>query len=237
MDHELTLLIVGHGRMGRAIERLAPDAGFAVAGWLDESTNRGGIGLDAARWNGVDVAIDVSAPGAVRTNVERIAALGINVVVGTTGWAGDEAAVRAVVERTNIGAVTAPTFALGAVVLEELTWRASKLLAPYGDVGAWLHEAHHAAKRDAPSGTALRIKATMERAGWPARIDVTSTRAGVIPGTHTVGFDAPYESLTLTHAARDRAVFAQGALVAARWLAGRRGWFTMRDVLGMTEFP
>jgi 4-hydroxy-tetrahydrodipicolinate reductase len=237
VDNAVTLLIVGHGRMGRMIERLAPDAGVAVAGCLDDSTNRDGTGLESGRWDRVDVAIDVSVAGAVRTNVERLAALGINVVIGTTGWAEDEAAVRAAAGRANIGVVAAPTFALGAVVLEELTWRASKLLAPYTDVGAWLYEAHHAAKRDAPSGTALRIKATMERAGWPARIDVASTRAGVIPGTHTIGFDAPYESLTLTHAARDRAVFAQGALVAARWLAGRRGWFTMRDVLGIGELP
>ena len=237
MDNRLTLLIVGHGRMGHTIERLAPDAGFAVAGWLDAATNRDGIGLEPGRWDGVDVAVDVSAADAVLTNVERLAALGINVVIGTTGWSDVEPAARAAAERANIGVVAAPNFAVGAVILEELTWRASALLAPYADVGAWLHEAHHAGKRDAPSGTALRLKATMERAGWPARVDVTSTRAGTIPGTHTVGFDAPFESLTLTHAARDRAVFARGALVAARWLAGRRGWFTMRDVLGMTELP
>ena len=97
--------------------------------------------------------------------------------------------------------------------------------------GAWIHELHHAAKKDAPSGTALQIKAGMERAGYSHRIDVSSSRAGFIPGTHTVGFDGPSETITLTHAVRDRAVFARGALEAARWLQGRRGWFTMRDML------
>ncbi len=231
----LNLLIVGHGRMGRRIEELAPAAGFAVAGCLDEESNRNGSGLGAGRWQGVSVAIDVSAGGAVLDNVRALAALGINVVIGTTGWSADEADVRSSAAGAGIGVVAAPTFALGAVVLEELAWRASKMLAPYGDVGAWIHEAHHAAKRDAPSGTALRIRSAMTRAGWPSGIDTTSTRAGSIPGTHTIGFDAPHESLTLTHAARDRAVFAHGALVAARWLAGRRGWFTMRDVLGIEE--
>ena len=235
MNDTLNLLIVGHGRMGRRIEELAPGAGFAVAGCLDEHSNAGGRGLAPGTWAGVDVAIDVSAGGAVLDNVRALAALGIDVVIGTTGWSADEADVRSAAAGAGIGVVAAPTFALGAVVLEELAWRASKMLAPYGDVGAWIHEAHHAAKRDAPSGTALRIRSAMTHAGWPSGIDTTSTRAGSIPGTHTIGFDAPHESLTLTHAARDRAVFAHGALVAARWLAGRPGWFTMRDVLGLEE--
>jgi 4-hydroxy-tetrahydrodipicolinate reductase len=235
MDKTLNLLIVGHGRMGRRIEELAPSAGFTVAGWLDEDTNGDGGGLSAGRWSGVDVAIDVSAGSAVAGNARGLAALGINVVIGTTGWSAFEADVRNAAAAAGIGVVAAPTFALGAVVLEELAWRASKMLAPYGDVGAWIHEAHHAAKRDAPSGTALRIRSAMTRAGWPSGIDTTSTRAGSIPGTHTIGFDAPHESLTLTHTARDRTVFAHGALVAARWLAGRRGWFSMRDVLGIED--
>jgi 4-hydroxy-tetrahydrodipicolinate reductase len=235
MERTLNLLIVGHGRMGRRIEELAPAAGFAVAGWLDVDTNRDGTGLAGDRWRGVDVAIDVSAGGAVLGNVRGLAALGANVVIGTTGWSSSEPDVRAAAAGAGIGVVAAPTFALGAVVLEELAARASRILAPYGDVGAWIHEAHHAAKRDAPSGTALRIRSAMTRAGWPSAIDTTSTRAGYIPGTHTIGFDAPHESLTLTHTARERTVFAHGALVAARWLAGRKGWFTMRDVLGLEE--
>jgi len=236
MDRTFNLLIVGHGRMGGRIEELAGAAGFTVAGCLDEESNRDGRGLAAGRWEGVDVAVDVSVASAVPGNVRGLAALGINVVIGTTGWSAVEADVRSTAGEAGIGVVAAPTFALGAVVLEELTWRAAKILAPYREVGAWIHEAHHAAKRDAPSGTALRLRAAMEGAGgWPSGIDTSSTRAGWIPGTHTIGFDAPHESLTLTHAARDRAVFAQGALVAARWLVGRRGWFTMRDVLGIEE--
>jgi 4-hydroxy-tetrahydrodipicolinate reductase len=231
----LRLLVVGHGRMGRLVEALAPSAGFDVAGCLDVDSNAGGAALVPGRWDGVSVAVDVSTADAVPVNVARLASLGINVVVGTTGWLAEEPVVRRVVEEHGIGVVVAPTFALGAVVLEELARRAAAMLAPHGQVGAWLHEAHHAAKKDAPSGTALRILQSMRGAGWPRGIDVSSTRAGSIPGTHEVGFDGPFDSVTLRHAARDRSVFAHGALVAARWVVGRQGWFTMRDVLELDE--
>ena len=111
--------------------------------------------------------------------------------------------------------------------------RAATLMAGYEDFGAWLHDAHHAAKIDAPSGTALTLESAMREAGYAASIDVSSTRAGHLPGTHTIGFDGPFETITLTHRARDRATFARGALEAARWVKGRTGWFTMRDVLGL----
>jgi 4-hydroxy-tetrahydrodipicolinate reductase len=98
-----------------------------------------------------------------------------------------------------------------------------------------VHELHHAAKKDAPSGTALQLRAAMEQTGYDRPIDMSSTRAGSIPGTHTVGFDGPSDTITLTHTVRDRAVFARGALEAARWLRGRKGWFTMRDMLGTKD--
>jgi 4-hydroxy-tetrahydrodipicolinate reductase len=108
---------------------------------------------------------------------------------------------------------------------------AARRFAPHADFGAWIHELHHAAKKDAPSGTALMLQRAMEGAGYVGPIDVAATRAGHIPGTHTIGFDGPSETITLTHTVRDRAVFARGALAGARWLVGRRGWFTMRDML------
>jgi 4-hydroxy-tetrahydrodipicolinate reductase len=108
-------------------------------------------------------------------------------------------------------------------------------MASRPDFGAWIHELHHAAKRDAPSGTALALQEAMRRGGYTRPLDVASSRAGAIPGTHTVGFDAPSETITLTHTVRDRGTFARGALVAARWLKGRRGWFTMHDCLGLTK--
>jgi 4-hydroxy-tetrahydrodipicolinate reductase len=111
--------------------------------------------------------------------------------------------------------------------------RLGALMAAQPSFGAWIHESHHAAKLDAPSGTALAMEQRLRRQGYAAALPIASTRAGAIPGTHTLGFDAASETITLTHQARDRAAFARGALLAARWLPGRQGWFSMTDVLGL----
>ena len=132
-----------------------------------------------------------------------------------------------------MGAVVAANFSLGANLMNALASEMGRLLADKDAYGAWIHEAHHKAKVDAPSGTALMLKRALESAGYALPVDVSSTRAGWVPGTHSVGFDGPAEALTLTHLVRDRATFAHGALEAARWVAGRQGWFTMRDVLGL----
>jgi 4-hydroxy-tetrahydrodipicolinate reductase len=116
-----------------------------------------------------------------------------------------------------------------------LTERVAELMAPHDGFGAWIHEAHHAAKRDAPSGTALVLRDAMTRAGYDRTIDISSTRAGMIPGIHTIGFDGPSDTIELTHTARDRRGFAAGALLAARWVQGRAGWYTMQDVLRVTS--
>ncbi len=227
-----SLLLVGFGRMNRLVAELAPRYGFVVAGSVDGRTNPDGRALEDERWRGVAVAVDFSVGEAVVQNLPRLAALGIPVVVGTTGWNAAEAELRRVVASSGIGVVVAPNFSLGAAVLEAALERAASLMAPYADYGAWIHEHHHAAKRDAPSGTALALQAALARAGYRRPVDVSATRAGSAPGTHTVGFDGPAEAVVLTHTVRDRAAFAHGALVAARWVIGRRGWFTMRDVLG-----
>jgi 4-hydroxy-tetrahydrodipicolinate reductase len=221
-------LIVGYGRMGKLVESLCPDYGFDVAGTVDIAE---AAASDA--WPAAEVAIDFSVADAVPGNVRRLAERGVNVVIGTTGWAAHEADVRRIVERTGIGVVAAPNFALGVNLFAALTERAAELFGPQSTFGAWIHEAHHAAKRDAPSGTALLLEAAMKGRAFNRPIDVSSTRAGSIPGTHTVGFDAPGETITLTHTARDRSGFARGALEAARWVHRRKGWFTMKDVLGI----
>jgi 4-hydroxy-tetrahydrodipicolinate reductase len=229
----MKLLLVGHGKMGRMVEALAGEYGCEIAGVIDPASPAHGGGPDADRWAGVDVAIDFSTPDSVMTNVPALANRGISLVVGTTGWGRGEAALRQTIDAAGVGIVVAPNFSTGVVLFEAIVARAAKLFAPQADFGAFLHEAHHAAKKDAPSGTALLLKQTMEQAGVSRPIDVSSTRAGFIPGTHTVGFDGPAETITLSHAARDRSAFARGALFAAKWIHGKRGWFTMRDVLGV----
>jgi 4-hydroxy-tetrahydrodipicolinate reductase len=229
----MKLLLVGHGKMGRMVEALAGEYGCEIAGVIDPGSPAHGGGPDADRWAGVEVAIDFSTPDSVMTNVPALANRGISLVVGTTGWGRGEAALRNAIDAAGVGIVVAPNFSTGVVLFEAIVARAAKLFAPQADFGAFLHEAHHAAKKDAPSGTALLLKQAMEQAGMSRPIDVASTRAGFIPGTHTVGFDGPAETITLSHAARDRSAFARGALFAAKWIHGKRGWFTMRDVLGL----
>ena len=223
-----SLLIVGRGRMGRLVEALAPDYEFSVAGTVDVD-NAG----QPESWPQADVAIDFSLAEAVPENFPVLAARGMNIVIGATGWQAQEARLRAEAEARGIGVVAAPNFAIGVNLFLALTERAAELWRDQPAFGAWLHELHHAAKKDAPSGTALALEAALRGKGYARPIDVASSRAGSIPGTHTVGFDAAAETITLTHTARDRTVFARGALQAARWLHGRRGWFTMRDVLGV----
>jgi 4-hydroxy-tetrahydrodipicolinate reductase len=229
----MRILLVGHGRMGRLVGDLTPEYGCEVAGIIDPQSPLHGGGPEDDRWRGVDVAIDFSFPDAVKTNVPALARHGINVVIGTTGWQADESAVRSAVADSGIGVVAAPNFSTGVVLFEVIVARAAALFAARPEFGAFLHEAHHAAKKDAPSGTALLLTHAMVQAGFQRPIDVSSTRAGFIPGTHTVGFDGPAETIVLSHAARDRSAFARGALTAAKWVAGRRGWFTMKDVLGV----
>lgn len=231
----MRILLVGYGKMGQLVGRLAGEYDCEVAGFIDPALPGGADGPDSDRWNGVDVAIDFSSPAAVVANVPVLARRGINLVVGTTGWQKEESTLRQAVLATGAGVVAAPNFSTGVVIFEAIVERAASLLAGQAEFGAWIHEAHHAAKKDAPSGTALLLRQAMERAGFARPIDVSSTRAGHIPGTHTIGFDGPAESMTLSHAARDRTGFARGALLAAHFVKGRRGWYSMKDVLGLEE--
>ena len=224
----LRILLVGYGRMGRLVDALCGEYGMEAVGRIGRRE-----ASQADDWPAADVAVDFSVAGAVRNSVEHLAKRGTSVVIGTTGWQAEEEAVRRLAESAGIAVVSAPNFALGVNLFLAIAGRSAELLAARAEFGAWIHELHHAAKRDAPSGTAFALRDAMEGAGYGRPIDVASTRAGSIPGTHTVGWDSPSETITLTHTARDRSVFARGALTAARWAHGRRGWFTMRDVLDL----
>jgi 4-hydroxy-tetrahydrodipicolinate reductase len=223
------LLILGHGRMGGLVESLAPEYGFDIAGVVGRRD--AALRITRGEFDSADVAVDFTLADAVPANLPVLAARKINVVVGTTGWQAQEEALRAVAAEHGTGVVAAANFSLGMNLFQIVIRDAARRFAPHQDFGAWIHEAHHDRKKDAPSGTALSLRSGMTAAGYSRPIDVSSTRAGFIPGTHTVGFDAPSETITLTHTVRDRAVFARGALVAARWVIGRRGWFGMGDVL------
>jgi 4-hydroxy-tetrahydrodipicolinate reductase len=231
------LLLVGTGRMGRLIEEHAASAGCVVVGRIDDQAAADPASFRRDTWPGAQVVVDFSTAGAFVANFPKLAAMGLDVVVGTTGWQAHEPEIRRVAADAGIGVVAASNFSTGVAIFTRLVAEAARLLAAQPSYGAWLHEIHHAAKLDAPSGTAVTLRSAMERAGYPRPIDVSSSRAGFMPGTHTVGFDGPAETITLTHVARDRATFAHGALAAACWVRGRRGWFGIGDVLGLPPFP
>ena len=222
------ILLVGHGRMGTLVEQLAPEHGCRIAAIV---TRHDQLAQCLGTQGPFDVAIDFSTPEAVPVNLPALAERGINTVVGTTGWLASELELRGLVERAGIGVLATSNFSVGLHIFRRAVAHAASGFAGQRAVGAWVHEAHHSAKKDAPSGTALTLKQSMVDAGYSCGIDVSSTRAGSIPGTHTVGFDGPSETVALTHTVRDRAVFARGALDVATWLVGKRGWLTMDDYL------
>ncbi len=228
---ERRLAIIGYGKMGKLIEQLAPEYGFAVALKLDEFNNTNYEGVTPENFRGIDVAVDFSIPAAVAENVERIAALGVNIVVGTTGWTAQLARVKAVVEKRNIGLVWSPNYSIGVNVFARVVAEAARLVASEPEYGAWAWEIHHATKKDAPSGTLLKLVEEMKGAGYARAIDVSSNRAGAHPGTHEIGFDSAGDTITLRHVARGREGFARGALKAAQWVVGKKGFHEFREIL------
>jgi 4-hydroxy-tetrahydrodipicolinate reductase len=231
MTEPRRLAIVGYGKMGRLIEQLAPQYDFAVALKLDEFNNANFEGLTAENFQGIDVAIDFSIPAAVRQNAEGMAALGVNLVIGTTGWLEQMNAVKEAVERNGIGLVWSPNYSIGVNAFFRLAAEAAKLLSGQPEYGAWAWEIHHSSKKDAPSGTLLKLVEEMKKAGYGRPIDTCSNRAGAHPGTHEIGFDSAADTITLRHTARSREGFARGALQAAQWVAGRRGFYEFGEIL------
>jgi 4-hydroxy-tetrahydrodipicolinate reductase len=227
------LALIGYGRMGKLVEQLAPEHGFEVAVRLAGAGNPGGAGITEEAFGGIDVAVDFSVGEAVATNAERLAALGVPVVIGTTGWLADLPRVREAVERhagQGAGLLYGANFSIGVQVFYRLAEAAAHLLSGETSYEAWLWEIHHSKKKDAPSGTLKEIRRVMEGAGWNRGIDAASNRAGAIPGTHQIGFDSEADTIVLEHRARSRAGFAQGALRAARWMIGRKGVYEFSTV-------
>jgi 4-hydroxy-tetrahydrodipicolinate reductase len=225
------MALVGYGRMGQLIERMAPTHGFEVVLRLDEFNNASGAGLTKAEFEHVDVAIEFSAPEAAPANLKRLAELGVPAIAGTTGWIGHLAEVAEAVERHGTALVWSPNFSIGVAVFRRVVETAASAFAKEPSYGAWAWEIHHDMKKDAPSGTLAALVEDMRRAGYMRPIDVGSNRAGMHPGTHEIGFDSAADTITIRHAARSREGFALGALKSAQWIRGRKGVFTFEDVL------
>lgn len=227
----LNLALLGYGKMGKTVAQLAPQRGFQVRLVLDIDANRHGEGVTAKDFQGIDVCVDFTTPDAVLGNIRRVAALGCNLVVGTTGWHDHVEEVRKVIEESGVGMVYAANFSIGVQLFYRLARAAAEIFAGFPMYEPYLTETHHRFKKDAPSGTALELKRQVQP-HLPGRdIPIASVRAGYIPGTHELGFDSEADTITLRHAARSRQGYAEGALYAARWVVGKKGLFSFADVL------
>jgi len=224
----LKIAVIGDGKMGRAVVGVAQDAGYSVTAVLGVSTP-----ITSASLAGAQVAIEFTEPSAAVQNIKACIAAHCPVVVGTTGWYEQLDDVTSVVKEHHGSMFWAANFSLGVHVFAQLVQYAGELLARVPSFDAHLIETHHTAKKDAPSGTALMLQRRMSST-WGHNIPITSVRVGAVPGTHELVLDSAYEQITLSHTARDRRVFAEGAVAAARWLVEQQGQgiFTIADMLG-----
>ena len=223
------LAIIGLGKMGRTIEQLAPERGFEVVSRIDpKGGDAGSVSRQAL--NRADVAVEFSDPTAAPVNIRAAIDCGCPIVVGTTGWYDQRADLEKLAADKRGAMLVAPNFSIGVAVFSEIVRSAARAAKAAPGFDAHITETHHAAKKDAPSGTAANL-ARIAAKEWGREIPITSIRTGSVPGTHELTFDGPFEQIRLEHVARDRRVFADGALLAAKWLIGRQGVFTMNDVL------
>jgi 4-hydroxy-tetrahydrodipicolinate reductase len=228
----MRLAIVGAGKMGRAVRAAAEARGHEVAVLLRSADNPGGAALTAAGLRGVDVALEFTRPDAAPGNLERLIEAGIPAVTGTTGWLEHLPRIERLVEERGGTLLHAANFSPGLHLLLRAARELARGLRGLAGYDGAVLEWHHREKRDAPSGTAAVLREALREADperdWP----VTSVRLGAVPGTHAVEVDARFESLSVVHRVRDRAVFAEGAVTAAEWVVGRHGVYTFADVLG-----
>jgi 4-hydroxy-tetrahydrodipicolinate reductase len=226
----MKLALLGYGKMGQLVEAIALRQGWEVSPKLDIADNVGGSGITPVSMAGVDVAIEFSQPEAVLPNIEAAARLGINLVVGTTGWAAHRAKVEQLVLDSGIGLIYGANFSLGMNLFFEIVAHSSRVMGMVPQYDAFISEEHHRAKKDAPSGTALNLLDMMRPHLSNPNLTIASIRAGWIPGTHVIGFDSEADTIILEHRARSRQGFAEGAVLAARWIAGKKGFFDFRQV-------
>jgi 4-hydroxy-tetrahydrodipicolinate reductase len=224
----LPLAIIGHGKMGRLVEQLAPQHGFHV---ISRFTRSNVASLSIETLAGASTAIEFTTPAAAPENLRRLAQLGVRTVSGTTGWYDHLPQIRKDVESSGSALLYGPNFSVGMNLFFQIVANAASLIAKHPEYEAWGWEIHHSAKKDAPSGTLKKLAEEIRAAGYSAPVSLAANRAGAHTGTHEIGFDSPADTITLRHTARSRDAYAHGALQAARWLQEKTGVFEFRQIL------
>jgi len=220
----MKLALFGYGKMGRMIEHAAARAAIDVVCVIDPVAGSRGKLVDA------DVCVDFSEPNAVVGNIQTAADARVSMVVGTTGWYNHIDDARRIVDSSGIGLVYGSNFSVGVNLMFKLATHASEMFKRFELHDPFIEEAHHKFKKDAPSGTALSLKRIVEEV-YGRDVPTSSTRAGYFPGKHTLGFDSEADTLEIVHTARTRSGFAEGAVLAAKWIAGRKGFYQFSEII------
>lgn len=227
MNHpSLNLLVLGSGKTGSVVAEVARERGHQVQS-IDVDVNQNGAWLTPEHLGNVDVAIDFTAPDAVLANIEACVRAHKAMVVGTTGWYGELDRVRQAVERAGAGFVFGANFSYGVNLFFQIVQAAAPALAH--DYRGHITERHHVHKKDAPSGTAAALQRLLEQAS-EKRVEITSEREGDVTGTHTLELASSGDRIVLTHEAKSRRTFAEGAVLAAEWIAGKKGFYDFKDI-------
>jgi 4-hydroxy-tetrahydrodipicolinate reductase len=227
----MRIVIVGNGKMGKAVAALAKERGHQVHAAYGSSENAAGKALTKERMAGADVAVEFTRPDAVVGNLERLIAAGIPTVTGTTGWTAELPRITQLVNRHSGALLHSANFSIGVQLFLRAAQQLGREFAGREGYDAFILEEHHASKRDAPSGTARALQERLHQVDGERGFPITSVRAGSIPGTHRLTYEGPFESVSLSHLARSRQGFAAGALAAAEWLPGHPGVHRFEDML------
>jgi len=221
--------LIGYGAMGQLVGELAVQRGHEIALKVDLEGAGRSIEDLAESMRPCDVAVDFSIADSVPKNAEAAAHSQVPLVVGTTGWLTEVENVRRIIEASDGAFVYGANFSIGVQIFYRIAARAAELFRNVEVYDPFIEEAHHKRKRDAPSGTALQLE-KIARQHLGREIPTASTRAGYIPGTHRLGFDSAADQILITHEARSREGFAAGALMAAEWIVGRKGFYEFSEV-------
>jgi 4-hydroxy-tetrahydrodipicolinate reductase len=222
----MKIALVGYGKMGQMIEKVAINHGHTIVAKLSSPDWDPKALLEA------DICIEFTNPHSVLKNIQKIAASKKNVIIGTTGWNEHLDSIQSIVKENKIGALYSPNFSIGINLLLEILAQTSKIMNGFSEYDVAGIDLHHNQKKDSPSGTALAIERTItENMDRIDKVPFSSIRCGSIPGTHTILFDSPCDTISITHEARNREGFAEGAIQAAEWLQGKQGLYTFSDCM------
>jgi 4-hydroxy-tetrahydrodipicolinate reductase len=226
----MKIALIGYGAMGKLIETLAENKEYEIIEIIDEADVNLSVKELAEKLKSADVAIDFSIAEAVRKNVEACCLADISLVEGATGWNSELEEIKQFVNENNGSFVFGANFSIGVNLFYRVVDYATELFAKFEDYEVFIEEQHHSRKVDAPSGTALKLKSIVAE-HIEKDFSVAATRAGNIPGTHRVGFDGNADQILLEHFARSREGFASGAILAAEWVVGKKGFWEFTEVM------